>query len=208
MINTNYSIKYNLVSPSFSGRNWAKSVQNCCDTFEFSDEIKLIKKFFNYAPINSSPLLEYKGFKNTWSGFSTENLEDVGGGYLIADCSTPLSTTGVRTCAVANFICEKLGIQALYHVHHETNVKRIEEFIRKFMADFDKINIVGGDQFKTVNTVKKILQASDNVNPYAKKTFYHTVSENPEIIACDGEVQYMKGKKGSVSFIQLDDYWY
>ena len=208
MINTNYSAKYTPVSPSFSGRNWARTSQMCFDTFEFSDEIKLTKKFFNYAPKNSVPLEKYNGPKEVYSGFSTENIEDVGGGFLFGDCSTPLSTTGVRTCAVANFVCKKLGIQALYHVHHETNVKRIEEFIRKFMPDFDAINIVGGDQFKTANTVKKILQASDNVNPYAKKTFYHTLTENPEIIAFDGDMFYMKGKKGNVSFNQLNDYWY
>ena len=158
MINSILPFKYNKNNNiSFGSRNWTKTTQMCFDTFEFSDEIKLTKKFFNYAPKNSIPLEVYKGPNEIASGFSTENLEDIGGGFLFGNCSTPLSTTGVRTCAVVNFICKKLGLHALYHVHHETNVKRIEEFIRKFLPDFDKINIVGGDQFKTANTVKKIL---------------------------------------------------
>ena len=142
------------------------------------------------------------------AGFSTENLTDVGGGYLKADCLTPLSTTGVRTCAVLNLVNEETGESALYHVLDETNAEKIQEFIRTIFPNFTKVNIVGGDQFKTVNTMRKIIQAVENVNPYADKFFYHTVSENPEIIAYGGDMYYMKGKTGSVSFVQKDDYWY
>lgn len=193
---------------SFTGRGFNKVYPNFCDSFEFSDCLKFTKKVFNYAPKNSEAVDVYRGPMSADAGFSTEALKDVGGGYLKADCLTPLSSTGFRTCAALNAIDEETCTQVLYHVHDETPVHKIEQFLRKFIPDFSKVNIVGGDQYKTANTMKKIVQAVENVNPYAKKKFYHTVSENPEIVAYGGDIYYMKGKSGTVSFVQKDDYWY
>ena len=170
--------------------------------------MKFTKKIFNYAPKNSEAVDVYKGPKNMDAGLSTEALKDVGGGYLKADCMTPLSTTGVRTCAVHNAVDEETCENILYHVHDETPTHKIEQFLRKFLPNFNKVNIVGGDQFKTVNTMKKILNAVENINPYAEKIFYHTTTDNPEVVAYCGDIYYMKGKQGNVSFIQKDDYWY
>ena len=194
--------------PSFKGVHCNIYLNHCFDSFEFSDCIKFYKKIFNFAPKSSEALDVYKGPKILEAGFSTENLEDVGGGFLQADCCTPLSTTGVRTCAVLNLVDEVTSKHILYHVFDETNARKIEEFIRKMIPNFGRANIVGGDQYQTINTMRKIIQAIDNVNPYADKCFYHTVSENPEIIAYCGDMYYMKGVKGNVSFVQKDNYWY
>jgi len=208
MINLVSGVNFNN-NITFSGKNWNKVLSRSFnDSFEYSDAVKYSKKIFNYAPQKSKPVETYLGSRNYKAGFSTEDIEDVGGGYLKADCSVPLSTTGVRTCAVLNAVDEKTNENVLWHVHHETPVKRIEEFLRKFLPDFTKVNIVGGDRFKTAVTMKKIVQAVENINPYAEKTYYHTVSENPELVAYDGGIYYVKGKKGTVSFVQKDDYWY
>ena len=193
---------------SFQGKNWKKAANLCFDSFQSSNDLKFYKKVFNYAPDLSEQVNVYKGPKFLKAGFSTENLEDVGGGYLIESCLKPLSTTGVRTCAVLNLVNEKQGQNVLYHVWDKTCAERIEEFIRKKFPIFNKVNIVGGDQYKTANTMKKIIQAVDNVNPNADKFFYYTVSDNPELIAYGGDMYYMKGSKGSVSFVQKDSYWY
>lgn len=199
---------YNNSKVSFAGRGWNKAYNVCFDTFEFSDNIKFVKKIFNYAPKNSEEINVYKGPMKPNSGFSTENLTDVGGGYLKADCLTPLSTTGVRTCAVLNAVDEETSTNVLYHVHDETPINKIEQFLRKFIPNFTKVNIVGGDQFKTANTMKKIINAVENINPYAEKNFYYTVSDNPEIVAYSGDIYYIKGKSGTASFVQKCDYWY
>ncbi len=202
--NNNYKAKVSFTGGKFYNRAY----EMCFDSFEFFDSIKFVKKLFNYAPKNSEAINIYKGPKDPSAGFSTEALKDVGGGYLKADCLTPLSTTGVRTCAVLNAVDEEAGIQVLYHVHDETSTNKIEQFLRKFIPDFSKVNIVGGDQFKSANTMKKIINAVENINPYAEKVFYHTVSDNPEIIGYCGDIYYMKGKSGTASFIQKKDYWY
>lgn len=193
---------------AFTGRGWNKAYNACCDTFEYSDCIKFVKKIFNYAPRNAEEIDVYKGTMNPKAGLSTEALTDVGGGYLKADCLTPLSTTGVRTCAVLNAVDEESCTHVLYHVHDETPVQKIEQFLRKFLPNFTKVNIVGGDQFKTANTMKKIVNAVENINPYAEKTFYYTVSDNPELVAYSGDMYYIKGKSGTASFKQKDNYWY
>lgn len=212
MIGTISSIQFNKNNynrkVTFTGMDWNRAYSSFNDSFEFSDCIKFVKKIFNFAPKNSQEITVYKGPIKPEAGFSTENLEDVGGGYLKADCLTPLSTTGVRTCAVLNAVDENTCSNVLYHVHDETPVNKIEQFLRKFIPDFTKVNIVGGDQFKTANTMKKIVNAVENINPYAEKTFYHTVSDNPEIVAYSGDIYYMKGKSGTASFVQKSDYWY
>lgn len=56
--------------------------------------------------------------------------------------------------------------------------------------------------------MRKIAEAVDNVNPNAPKTYFHTVCENPQLVACDGEISYIKGKSGQLSFIQdTEHYW-
>ena len=180
----------------------------CEDVFEYSGGMKFFKKIFNYAPKISEAIDVYKGPMEINAGLSTEAIKDIGGGYLKANCRTPLSTTGVRTCAILNAVNENGGESVLYHVHDETYADKIEKFLRKFIPDFTKVNIVGGDQYKTVDTMKEIVKAVDNVNPNADKIFYHTVSENPELVAYGGDMYYIKDSKGTLSFVQKDDYWY
>lgn len=195
-------------NPSFTGRK-VPNFGFPCDSFCYSDGYKFIKKIFNFAPQNAEKLEVYRGPKNLEAGFSTEDLQDVGGGWLKADCQTPLSTTGVRTCAVLNLVNEETFENILYHVHDETSAGKIEKFIKEKFPEFTRVNIVGGDQFKTSNTMRKIVQAVDNINPNADKTFYYTVTENPEIVAYQGDMYYMKGNSGKVSFVQnTKNYWY
>ena len=198
----------NLNTVNFGSRK--QGIYNrCYDTFEFQNSISnQIEKFcFNYSLSNSSsPLKTYDGPLD--NGISTEDPQ-LGGGWLVGNINTPLSTTGVRTCAVLNLVNEDKGEHILYHVYHKTTADKIEQFINDKMPDFTYANIVGGDQFKTVNTMRKIINALDNVNPHAPKYFYHSLSENPEIVAYNGDMFYMKGVSDDLSFERNDkNYWY
>ncbi len=89
------------------------------DSFERDCDIE--KKIFNYCSRSSGKRIQpYCGPSYKIAGFSTED-EIHGGGWLVADTDTPLSTTGVRTCAVLNLVDEDNGFHALYHVYDKTN---------------------------------------------------------------------------------------
>lgn len=184
------------INPSFTGNKYNLPVQ------------RIVKKSFNYSTeIDSVPVRPYRGSLERSVGRSTED-GGYGGGYLTGSIDTPLSTTDVHTCALLNLFNEYTSMQALYHVHHKTPVQQIVDFIRKIFPDFSGVNIAGGDQFQTVNTMRKIAEAVDNVNPNAPKTYFHTVCENPQLVACDGEISYIKGKSGQLSFVQdTEHYW-
>lgn len=210
MISLITPIKFN--TPVFTGKGNNYRMRPCgYDSFEYYNEPKFRKIIFNYSLAEqgeSEEISPYKGPTSKDAGFSTEE-GGWGGGWLIANCMTPLSTTDVNTCAVLNLVNEDTGKQALFHVHHKTPLNRIEEFINEKFPDFTKVNIVGGNQFPTVNTIKKIVAAVDNVNPYADKIFYYTKTENPQLVAYCGDMYYMKGKDGQLSFVQnTENYWY
>lgn len=196
-------------TPAFTSSKYRRAVQAFDDTFSYSQPQKIVKKIFNYSDsINSVRVEPYAGPMEKSAGISTED-GGYGGGWLKAPINMPLSTTDVHTCALLNLIDRDSLKQVFYHVFDETPVHKIEKFIRKIFPQFTDVNIVGGDQFKTVNTMRKIIDAVDNVNPYAKKTFYETVCENPQLVAYNGKIFYIKGKSGQVSFVQdTENYWY
>ncbi len=195
--------------PNFTGNKYRKTFQMAQDCFCPSESMKIVKKSFNYSTeANSVPVSIYKGPLNKTAGMSTEE-NGYGGGWLIGSVDTPLSTTDVHTCAVLNLVNMNTFKQLLYHVFHETNSLKIENLIRKVFPDFTNVNIVGGQQFPTVNTMRKIAEAVDNVNPNAPKTYYHTLCDNPELVAYKGNISYVKGKSGEISFVQdTEHYWY
>lgn len=209
MINSISQLKFNAPVYTSTYRRMPHYSNNG-DSFEISDEYKMRRIGYNYAPSvrETLQIQPYYGPMNKDAGFSTEDPE-YGGGWLSADIHTPLSTTGVRTCALLNLVNEDTGEQVLYHVYDATKANKIEKFIREKCPNFTYVNIVGGDQYKTVNTMRKIIQAVDNVNRYAPKNFYFTVSDNPELVAYEGEMFYMPDKSGTLSFIRNDEnYWY
>ncbi len=177
------------------------------DSFERTGDFE--KYIFNYCPSDDAKRIEpYKGPKDMTSGISTED-PNLGGGWLLSDINTPLSTTGVRTCAVLNLVDEDTNTHTLYHVYHKTGVSGIKNFITTEFPHFTHVNIVGGDQYQTVYTMSRIVDAVNEVNPDAEKTFYYTVTDNPELVAYKGEMYYMKGKSGKLSFVRnKENYWY
>jgi|GEM_PF-2961376 len=167
---------------------------------------KFEKKIFNYAPQKDSFFIKkYTGPMKKTDGISTEASnygEPYGGGWLLSDINTPLSTSGVYTCAVLNLVNEKDNSHILMHVLHSTPSHYIKEFIDEKFSDFTKANIVGGEQLETIKTMKSILAAVKDINPDIKTCFYNTVTQNPEIIAYKGEIFYMPNKTCSLSFAQ------
>lgn len=208
MINAINSVR-SFYTPNFTGNKYRKAVQYFDDCFCPSDSGRIVKNVFNYsAEVGSVPVRPYMGSMDKMAGCSTEGTE-LGGGWLKADIDTPLSTTGVQTCAVLNLVNKDTLEQVLYHVFHKTSSSRIEQFIREIFPSFTHVNIVGGQQFQTVNTMRKVVDAVDNVNPRALKTYYHTLCDNPQLVACNGEIYHIKGKSGEVSFVQnTENYWY
>lgn len=179
------------------------------DRFALSNPNNIVKKSFNYSvELNSRPVLPYSGPVKRTAGFSTETPL-LGGGWLDGTIDTPLSTTGVRTCAVLNLVDEETAKQILYHVFHNTSADRITEFIREKFPKYTRVNLVGGDQLKTRETMMKILKAVDRVDPFAPKVYYHTLCENPQLVAYKKEIYYLEGESGRLSFIPNDkNYWY
>ncbi len=177
------------------------------DSFERTYDFE--KYIFNYCPPDDAKrILPYKGPLNMTSGISTED-PDLGGGWLKSDINTPLSTTGVRTCAVLNLVDEDTNMHTLYHVFHGTDSGSIKEFITTEFPHFTHVNIVGGNQYQTVYTMSRIVDAVNDVNPDAEKTFYYTVTDNPELVAYRGDMYYIKGKSGKLSFVRnKENYWY
>ncbi len=57
--------------------------------------------------------------------------------------------------------------------------------------------------------MRNIIDAVNEVNPSAQKTFYYTVSENPELVAYNGDMYYIKNHSGKLSFVNnSSNYWY
>lgn len=195
-------------TPNFTGNKYRKATQMFSDTFSHEAD-RIVKKSFNYSSeLNSMCVLPYNGPLEKTAGLSTEE-NGFGGGWLKGSIDTPLSTTDVHTCAVLNLLNADTFEQVLYHVYHKTSVNKIEEFIRKIFPDFTHVNIVGGQEFPTVNTMKKIREAVDRMNIDVPKTYWHTVCDNPQLVAYDGEISFVKGKSGQVSFVQdTENYWY
>ena len=199
----------NQYTPNFTSAKYRKVAQTFDDSFYSSQPVKIVKKLFNYSDdTNSARIKSYSGPMAKNAGMSTE-AGGYGCGWLKGSLDTPLSTTDVHTCALLNLVNADTFKQLLFHVFDDTSVHKIENFIKKIFPDFTHVNIVGGDQFKTVNTMRKIVDAVDNVNPYAPKTFYETICENPQLVAYNGEISYIKGKSGQVSFVQdTENYLY
>lgn len=195
-------------SPNFTGNKYKKATQIASDCF-CPSEAKIVKKLFNYSSeINSAPIMPYNGSMSKTAGLSTE-CGGYGGGWLTGSIDTPLSTTDIHTCAVLNLFNINTLKQVLFHVYHKTNANRIEQFIRKYFPDFTHVNIVGGDQYPTINTIRKIEEAVNNVNINAPKKYWHTLCHNAQIVAKNGEISHIKGKAGKVSFVQdTEHYWY
>ena len=195
---------------SFQGiKPHSNGIQIMCgyDCFERAGDFE--KYIFNYCPTDDAKRIQpYKGPKDYSSGMSTED-PDLGGGWLKSDINTPLSTTGVRTCAVLNLVDEDTNTHTLYHVFHGTGVNSIKDFITTEFPHFTHVNIVGGNQYQTIYTMSRIVDAVNEVNPEAEKTFYYTVTDNPELVAYKGDMYYMKGKSGNLSFVRnKENYWY
>lgn len=187
---------------NFTSNKYYKTYELAQDWFCPSESNKIVKKLFNYSiETGSVPVKLYNGPTATTAGFSTEK-GGFGGGWLKGSINTPLSTTDVHTCAILNLVNEDTMEQLLYHVFDKTSADTIEEFIRKIFPKFTRVNIAGGDQLPTINTMKEMLKAVDNINPNAPKTYFHSVCENPQFVAYKGDMFYMKGKGGEVSFVQ------
>ena len=175
---------------------------------KFEEKIRLVKKLFSYGhEHNSKPLPAYKGTLDKNKGYSTET-GGYGGGWLLSNINTPLSTTDVHTCGALNLVNDLDEEHLFYHVLDETTPKQIKTFIKENFPRFNKVNIVPGDRFETNNTVNNILSAINEINPMAEKNFYHFSSENPEIVAHKGILSYVEGQKPKeVTFRQVDQYF-
>lgn len=176
------------------------------------------RSYYNNYCLNSfvetTPEIEYSGFgykvsnkskqmkefdNETSSGFSTP--AEIGGTWLKGNTNTPLSTKGVHDCAVLNLVNENNDSQMLYHISPKSETEDIVDLIKKEFPRFTKANIMLGDVFDTKKTFNKALSALDEINPKAEKNYYHALADNPEVVAVDGELQYIKNpSKHDMSF--------
>lgn len=175
----------------------------------------LIRRNYGYqARDNSIELPVYTGPKNKSAGFSTEvctteEARSYGGGWLKASIDTPLSTSDIYTCAAFNLVNEAEGEHFLFHVHHKTKAEDIRSLILEKFPRFNKVNIIPGEMFKTVNTVDSIISAVDKTNPNAEKNFYHFPTLSPEVVAHKGTLSYVQDRKPkTVTFQEVDQYFY
>lgn len=220
----------NIITPqkqvSFTGKTFSRKAMRECEEFcsDIYREIKTPKSsaYRAYARITTTPqnlergafsyktkyskeLKPYTGTLKHSAGFSTE-AGGYGGGWIKSTTSTPLSTKDVHTCALLNLIDETTNEQMLYHVYSETSFCNIKKLILQEFPNFTKVNIMPGDQFKTNTTVNNINKALDEINPKITKQYYHMPVENPEVIAIDGELQFLKNKKpDEMTFVQVTD---
>ncbi len=173
------------------------------------DSIKLSRQFYGYGiDVVSEALPVYRGPKNSNAGFSTES-NGRGGGWICADLDTPLSTKDLHTCAAINLVNEAENKHILYHVLHMTSAKNIKNFIWEKFPKFNKVNIIPGDQYETTNTINDILEAVNDINPKCTKKFYHFNSDNPEVVASNGSMSYIKGRqKDKMTFNEIGQYYY
>lgn len=165
----------------------------------FKKIIANIKKFFTPLKLEAVLLKKYNGPMAHEAGFSTESGKGCGGGWLMAKLDIPLSTTDVQSCAVLNLVNKASDEHFLYHVYDETPANQIEEFILKEFPNFDKINIVKGEMQTTKHTIKRIIQALDNINPTIEKNIFDAGGGNPEFVAWKGEMSYIPNHNGEDS---------
>jgi len=171
-----------------------------------TSNIRLEKKIFGYGTENSLAVKPYLGDMTKTAGFSTEGDES-GGGWIKASLDTPLSTADIHTCAVVNLVNEKTNEQFLYHVYrgvtNGTSTIEIEKFLLKEFPDFNKVNIIAGDQQQTNVAVNCALTALNDINKSAKVNFYHFSSENPEIVAQNGDLSFIERDDKKMTFTEV-----
>lgn len=171
-------------------------------------KVNLEKTEFGYKAINSNPMQKYLGEIGESAGFSTE-AGGWGGGWIKGRTHTPLSTKDLHTCALMNLINENTGEQLLFHVFHDTKSNSIIKLIQDKFPRYTKVNIMPGDMRDTNNTVNNILCAVDRLNPKVTKKFYHASVYNPEVVAINGELQYLDNiNPNKMSFKEIDQYHY
>ncbi len=161
---------------------------------------------------NSTPLEKYVGPRNKTDGFSTiidEN--DFGGGWLEGDINTPLGTNAPHDCAILQLVNSnsKTKKQILFHVHPKSKNYDIRHFINTKFRNFDKVNILPGNHKGTLETVKKIVDAIDSINPLAPKRFYHLSSYAPEVVGYQGELSFIKNNYYcTANFTEVKQFFY
>jgi len=194
------------------GKNTELPGRECFGTFQPSNFVvlpkqkRLERKGFGYGVEESSALPLYEGPQNKADGLSTQS-GGYGGGWLKADMNVPLSTCDVHTCAAVHLVNDETGEQFLHHVHHDSTYPQVEEFLREKFKDFNRVNIVAGDQPKTQNTTNVILAAINKLNPKARINHFHFPTKAPEIVAHQGELSYLPAQKdGSMAFKELPQY--
>lgn len=171
-----------------------------------NENVELRRENYGYAAIDSSPLELYKGTTDKTAGLSTES-GGYGGGWVKANLDTPLSTKDIHTCAGLHLVNEFTNEHLLYHVHHDTLGYEIQNIIKNIFPDFNKVNIIPGDQPRTQNTTNSILNAVKKINRKAEVKFYHNPINMPEIIAYKGEMSYLPSKNdGSMTFTEVVQY--
>lgn len=174
----------------------------------YNNKIKLEQTNWGYKAPYSNELKKYVGSLTKSTGYSTE-AGGYGGGWIMNDINVPLSTKDIHTCALVNLINENTGKQLIYHVYDATEADSIKTLIKKEFPRFTKVNIMPGDNHRTNTTVNNIIEAVDKVNPKAMKTFYHAPVENPEVVAINGELQYLDNiNPNKMSFKEIDQYHY
>jgi len=152
------------------------------------NSIRLEYTGFGYrVPKISKAIEPYKGTLNPKDGFSTE--PEYGGEWLKGRINTPLSTNELHDCSLLNLVNEDTGEQFLYHILFRTNKNSIKNLINEQFPRFTKANLMAGDHVNTTNTFNDSLSAINEINPKAKKTFYHIMEDSPEIVAVNGKLE-------------------
>lgn len=172
---------------------------------------RLYRKHYGYAVSKESkPLKEYTGPREKTDGFSTIiDYEDFGGGWLEGSINTPLETNSPHNCAILNLVNTETNKQILFHVHPRSKNSDIRYFINTKFRDFDKANILSGDDSGTLETVRKIVDALDGINPNAPKDFHHLSSFRPGVVAHNGDLSYIKNNyRSEANFQEIKQFFY
>lgn len=172
--------------------------------------IKLVRETYGYSVgKDSTPLEIYTGPQKTLAGYSTEAEGGFGGGWIKGRMNMPLSSRNFHSCAGLNLVNEEGKTQIFFHVYHETTTEDIINFISQKFPQFNKVNIIPGDNPKTNNTVNNILKAVNAVNQDAEKHFYHFSSSEPEVVAYNGKLNYVENSpKDKMTFFEKINYYY
>lgn len=167
-------------------------------------QVELIRDTFGYKVKKGSKKLSvYRGPKDEMAGFSTFTMGCCfGGGWLEASINTPLSTTGIHSCALMNLINRFTNRQVSFHVPSILSSEDIGDFIKKTFPYFNRVNIVPGDESETIQTVNNIILAVRDTGLNAEEKFYHFASPEPEVVTWKGKVDYIKHHKPNVVTFQ------